>query len=454
MAWLPGQEGAEAITDALCGDACPGGKLPITYPRSSGQIPVFYGHKVSGGRSHWKGDYVDSPAAPLYPFGHGLSYTTFVLSDASIVRDELSWNDSITTTVTVTNTGDRDGDEVIQLYVRDPIATVTRPVLELKGFVRVRLAAGESRTVTFETPLGQVGFYDRDARLRRRGRSHRCVRRHLVGRPRPRRIGHRRARLDRPAGQGVRRNRHRHLKPDNWGHRHGRVLHRGCRADPVRGPRQRQPAGVPLVRRRPRRRRAADGGPPPVRRLLLALVQLGRLRHLRRRHARSPVASDVRPGGRSDRGGDAEDGGGVRVLRQARRAVLLLPRPGHRAARGARSRSRRRCSTRWSRSPPATRNAPVSSCCGARRTCSPTRATRRVPPPTRTRRCTPTPPPRWPTAWRPRIASAGTTTCCGVVVRATTRCSTPTCAASSTSSGGSCRWSSSTSSASGSRARS
>jgi beta-glucosidase len=162
MAWLPGQEGAEAITDALCGDAGPGGKLPISYPRSSGQIPVFYGHKVSGGRSHWKGDYVDSPADPMYPFGHGLSYTTFALSDASIARAEVSWNDSITTTVTVTNTGDRAGDEVVQLYVRDPIASVTRPVLELKSFARVCLAAGESRTLTFETPLGQVGFYDRD----------------------------------------------------------------------------------------------------------------------------------------------------------------------------------------------------------------------------------------------------------------------------------------------------
>ena len=83
MAWLPGEEGAAAIADALTGDVNPGGKLPITYPRSVGQIPVYYGHKVSGGRSHWKGDYVDSPAAPLYPFGHGIGYTTFALSDAS-----------------------------------------------------------------------------------------------------------------------------------------------------------------------------------------------------------------------------------------------------------------------------------------------------------------------------------------------------------------------------------
>jgi beta-glucosidase len=162
MAWFPGQEGAEAITDVLLGDVNPGGKLPITYPRSAGQIPVFYGHKVSGGRSHWKGDYVDSPASPLYPFGHGTSYTTFSLTEADVAAAEVSWSGAVATSVQVSNTGDRDGDEVVQLYVRDPRATVTRPVLELKGFVRVSLGAGETATVTFETPVGQLGFYDRD----------------------------------------------------------------------------------------------------------------------------------------------------------------------------------------------------------------------------------------------------------------------------------------------------
>jgi beta-glucosidase len=162
MAWLPGEAGGAAIADALTGEVNPGGKLPITYPRSVGQIPVYYGHKLSGGRSHWKGDYVDSPASPLYPFGHGISYTTFALGDASTARDEVSWNEAITTTVTITNTGVRDGDEVVQLYVRDPSASVTRPVLELKGFVRVSLGAGESRRVTFDTPVGQLGFHDRD----------------------------------------------------------------------------------------------------------------------------------------------------------------------------------------------------------------------------------------------------------------------------------------------------
>ncbi len=162
MAWLPGQEGADAIADTVTGEVNPSGKLPISYPRSSGQIPVFYGHKLSGGRSHWKGDYVDSPASPLYPFGHGLSYTTFSLTDAALAQIEVGWHDAIATSVTVTNDGTRPGTEVVQLYVRDPMASVTRPVLELKGFARVSLAVGESRTVTFETPIGQLGFYDRD----------------------------------------------------------------------------------------------------------------------------------------------------------------------------------------------------------------------------------------------------------------------------------------------------
>jgi beta-glucosidase len=160
--WLPGQEGAGAIVDVLTGEFNPGGKLPMSHPRTSGQIPVYYGHKVSGGRSHWKGDYVDGPAAPLYPFGHGLSYTTFELSDAALTNGEVGWNHTVTVSCRVTNTGDRDGDEVVQLYIRDPGASVTRPVLELKGFTRVELPAGRSAQVTFSLPVGQLGFYDRD----------------------------------------------------------------------------------------------------------------------------------------------------------------------------------------------------------------------------------------------------------------------------------------------------
>jgi len=162
QAWLPGEEGAEAIADVLTGVVSPDGKLPISYPRSAGQIPVYYGHKVSGGRSHWKGDYVDGAASPLYPFGHGLGYTTFRLSDFSVTPDLATWNGMVTVRASVTNTGDREGDNVVQLYVRDPVASVTRPVLELKGFARVGLPAGGSARVTFDLPVGQLGFYDRD----------------------------------------------------------------------------------------------------------------------------------------------------------------------------------------------------------------------------------------------------------------------------------------------------
>jgi beta-glucosidase len=161
LAWFPGEEGPEAIADVLLGAVTPGGKLPISYPRSTGQVPVFYGHKISGGRSHPKGDYVDSPAGPLYPFGHGLSYTTFALSETTVRQEVVAWDELFTAEVTVTNTGDRSGDEVVQLYVRDPQASVTRPVLELKSFLRVALEPGESKRVTFEVPAAQLGFYDR-----------------------------------------------------------------------------------------------------------------------------------------------------------------------------------------------------------------------------------------------------------------------------------------------------
>jgi len=161
LAWLPGQEGAEAVVDALTGDVNPGGKLPISYPRSTGQLPVFYAHKISGGRSHWKGDYVDLPASPLYAFGHGLSYTRFELSEVGVTESAVGLGGSIEVNARVTNAGDRAGDEVVQLYVRDREASLTRPVLELKSFARVELTPGESKLLTFEVPVGQLGFHDR-----------------------------------------------------------------------------------------------------------------------------------------------------------------------------------------------------------------------------------------------------------------------------------------------------
>lgn len=159
-AWLPGEEGAAAVADVLFGDYNPGGKLPMTFPRSVGQIPIYYAHKTSGGRSHWKGDYVDLSAKPLYPFGYGLSYTTFNFSQLHLDRSEVEIGGQISISVDVTNTGLCRGDEVVQLYTRDPQASVTRPVKELKGFKRITLEPGQTKTVTFELSTHQFSFYN------------------------------------------------------------------------------------------------------------------------------------------------------------------------------------------------------------------------------------------------------------------------------------------------------
>jgi beta-glucosidase len=161
MAWLPGEQGGEAIADALCGITSPGGKLPISYPRSSGQIPVFYGHKVSGGRSHWRGEYVDMSNRPLYPFGFGLSYSSFSIEPLPIADSLVAASDVLTVSAVVRNVGSAHADEVVQVYSRDPIASVTRPVLELQSFVRVSLDPGESATVDFRIAVADLGFHDR-----------------------------------------------------------------------------------------------------------------------------------------------------------------------------------------------------------------------------------------------------------------------------------------------------
>lgn len=158
MAWLPGEQGAAAIADAVVGEVSPGGKLPVTWPRSSGQIPVFYAHKVSGGRSHWKGAYVDESNEPLYPFGHGLTYSTFSVSPGDAAPDEVAADGTLTVSATVTNTGTRRADEVVQLYVRDPVASITRPVRELRAFTRLTLDPGAAAGVTFEVPVAALGF--------------------------------------------------------------------------------------------------------------------------------------------------------------------------------------------------------------------------------------------------------------------------------------------------------
>jgi beta-glucosidase len=166
FAWAPGEQGPQALADVLFGAFNPGGKLPITVPRHVGQIPIYYGHKPSGGRSNWKGDYVDGSHRPLWPFGFGRSYTTFELSDLRVSASSVPAGDEVVIAATVANTGNRAGDEVLQLYVRDVEASVTRPKLELKGFRRVRLAAGERATVTFRMSTEQLAFTGVDWRLR------------------------------------------------------------------------------------------------------------------------------------------------------------------------------------------------------------------------------------------------------------------------------------------------
>jgi beta-glucosidase len=163
-AWLPGEQGAEAIADALVGAVSPGGKLPISYPRSSGQIPVFYGHKGSGGRSFWRGEYVDMSNLPLYAFGFGLSYSTFDIEPVPIADPIVTVGDTITVSAIARNTGAVRADEVVQLYSRDPVATVTRPVLELQRFARVTLEPGASVVVDFELAVADLGFHDRSCR--------------------------------------------------------------------------------------------------------------------------------------------------------------------------------------------------------------------------------------------------------------------------------------------------
>ncbi|MCC7207178.1 MAG: glycoside hydrolase family 3 C-terminal domain-containing protein [Anaerolineae bacterium] len=159
VAWFPGEEGAGAIADALFGDVNPGGKLPISFPHTVGQVPVYYGHKPSGGRSHWKGVYVETPCEPRYPFGFGLSYTQFTIGNLR-APGEVQAGSGFQVQVEVSNTGARPGDEVVQLYTRTHGSSLTRPVKELRGFKRVALQPGETRTVAFEVEGGQLGYYN------------------------------------------------------------------------------------------------------------------------------------------------------------------------------------------------------------------------------------------------------------------------------------------------------
>lgn len=164
-AWLPGEEGGAAVADVLFGHVTPGGKLLISLPVTVGQVPVYYNHKPSGGRTNWQGDYVDASTKPLFPFGHGLSYTTFEYANLDISPTQVGAAETVSIRADVTNVGARSGEEVVQLYVHDVVASVTRPVKELKGFKRITLAPGEKKAVRFELAVSQLAFYDRSMRF-------------------------------------------------------------------------------------------------------------------------------------------------------------------------------------------------------------------------------------------------------------------------------------------------
>jgi beta-glucosidase len=163
-AWLPGEEGGTAVAAVLFGDYNPGGKLPISFPETEGQIPVYYAHKPSGKKDPVWGDYVDSSAQPLFEFGYGLSYTTFEFSNLAIKPARITEDGEVTIKVNVKNTGKLAGDEVAQLYINDVAATLTRPVKELKGFQRVHLKPAESQTVEFNLPARLLSFYNMNYR--------------------------------------------------------------------------------------------------------------------------------------------------------------------------------------------------------------------------------------------------------------------------------------------------
>jgi beta-glucosidase len=168
-AWHPGTEGGKAAADVLFGKHNPSAKLPVTFPRNLGQVPIFYNTKNTGRpidpanpKQKFRSNYLDSPNDPLYPFGFGLSYTTFTYSDFELSQRTLKPRAKLTVSVKVSNTGKYDGAEVVQLYIRDLVGSVTRPVLELKGFQRIDLKAGKSRTVSFEVGEKELTFWRGD----------------------------------------------------------------------------------------------------------------------------------------------------------------------------------------------------------------------------------------------------------------------------------------------------
>ncbi|WP_321438235.1 beta-glucosidase BglX [uncultured Bacteroides sp.] len=168
-AWFLGVQSGNGLADVISGDYNPSGRLVMSFPRSVGQLPIYYNHKNTGRplspqhpEEDYKSKYIDSPNSPLYPFGFGLSYTTFTIDNVKLSKPSITMNDKLIVTADVQNTGKRDGESVVQLYVRDLVGSVTRPVKELKGFAKVTLKAGEKKQVSFTITADDLAFYGLD----------------------------------------------------------------------------------------------------------------------------------------------------------------------------------------------------------------------------------------------------------------------------------------------------
>jgi beta-glucosidase len=167
--WFSGTEAGNAIADVLFGKVNPSGKLTATFPQNVGQIPIYYNHKNTGrplpkgaGFEKFRSNYLDVSNEPVYPFGYGLSYTKFEYGDLKLSTTQAKGNQPVTASITLTNSGKYDGSEVVQLYIRDLVGSVTRPVKELKGFQKIALKAGESKLVTFTITPEDLKFYNSD----------------------------------------------------------------------------------------------------------------------------------------------------------------------------------------------------------------------------------------------------------------------------------------------------
>jgi beta-glucosidase len=166
--WFLGNQHGNALADVLFGDYNPGGKLPVTFPRATGQIPIYYNHRNTGRPANsadkYTSKYLDLPWTPLFPFGYGLSYTTFEYTNLRLSSPRIGARDSLEVAVDLRNTGDRSGDEVVQVYVRDDVTSVAEPVRALKAFRRVTLRPGETRTIAFKLGPESFALYDRQMR--------------------------------------------------------------------------------------------------------------------------------------------------------------------------------------------------------------------------------------------------------------------------------------------------